>query len=77
MREYYPDLQGFKSSDPVLIKPVKLRKRCYDQIMKDENEITVPSAKSKYCQPSDLSRSSVQYYRRRKLPLDLLFKSLV
>ena len=61
MSEYYPDLQGFKSSDPVLIKPVKLRKRCYDQIMKDENEITVPSAKSKYCQPSDLSRSSVQY----------------
>ena len=61
MREYYPDLQGFKSSDPVQIKPVKLRKRCYDQIMKDENEITAPSAKSKYCQPSDLSRSSVQY----------------
>ena len=61
MSEYYPDLQGFKSSDPVLIKPVKLRMRCYDQIMKDENEITAPSAKSKYCQPSDLSRSSVQY----------------
>ena len=51
MREFYPDLQGLKHDDPLLLKTLKLGKRCYDQSLKDENEITVPAAKSKYHHP--------------------------
>ena len=37
--EYYPDLQGLKSSGTVLIKVAKLGKCCYDQILKDEKKL--------------------------------------
>ena len=37
--EYYPDLQGLKSSDTALIKVAKLGKCCYDQILKDEKKL--------------------------------------
>jgi len=40
-----------KHKDPVLEKAIKLGKRCYDQVMKDESEVTIPATKSKYCQP--------------------------
>ena len=51
VRAYYPDLQDLKHNDPILEKAVKLGKRCYDQAMKDENEVTIPATKSKYRQP--------------------------
>ena len=51
VREYFPDIRSLKSTDPVLIKAVKLGKRCYEKVSKDESEITVPAPKSKYRQP--------------------------
>ena len=53
MREFYPDLQGLKHDHPLLMKALKLGKRCCDQALKDENEITVPAVKSKYRQPGN------------------------
>ena len=51
VREYYPDLQGPKHDDPILVKAVKLGKRCYDQAVEDENEVTERPSKSKFRQP--------------------------
>ena len=51
VREYYPDLQGLKHDDPILVKAVKLGKRCYDQVVEDENEVTERPSKSKFRQP--------------------------
>ena len=53
MCEFYPDLQGLKHDHPLLMKALKLGKRCCDQALKDENEITVPAVKSKHLQPGN------------------------
>ena len=37
VREYYPDLQDLKHDHLVLAKALQLGKRCYDQVVKDEN----------------------------------------
>ena len=50
VRAYYPDLQGLKHDHPVLVKALKLGKRCYDQVVKYENEVTERPAKSKFRQ---------------------------
>ena len=50
VREYYPDLQGLKHGDPILVKAVKLGKRCYDQVVEDKNEVTEGPSKSKFRQ---------------------------
>ena len=51
VREYYPDLQGLKHDDTILVKAVKLGKRCYDQVAEDKNEVTERPSKSKFRQP--------------------------
>ena len=53
VREYYPDLQGLKHDDPILVKTVKLGKRCYDKVVEGENEVTERPSKSKFRQPGD------------------------
>lgn len=45
VREFYPDLQGQKHDDPLLMKSIKLGKHRYDQALKCGNEITVSAVK--------------------------------
>ena len=51
VREYYKGLERLKNDGPVVKNAVKLRKRCYDQQMRNQLEIVEPPAKSKFCNP--------------------------
>ena len=53
--EFYPDLKEVKHDDPGLQSAVKLRKRCYEQVIDNERKksggIDVEPSKSKYWKP--------------------------
>ena len=53
------------------MKPLKLGKHCYDQALKDENEITVPAAKSKYRQPGGGRLLHLQWEKHCKIGLQI------
>ena len=50
VREFYPDLKDLKHNDPQLTKALKLGKRCLDQALKAENDISEPPTKKRYRQ---------------------------
>lgn len=51
VREYYSDLKDLKHDNPVLVKAIKLGKRCYERQSQDAVEVSAPPAKSKFRQP--------------------------
>ena len=48
VREYYPDLASMKNSDPNFQKACRMATRCYQNKIKNDDDVAVDSSKKKF-----------------------------